>query len=950
MLAHEHWFDCIPGFLQPEVHDACLVSVASLLVTILLTAFNLSAQQTNASTVPNLINYSGKLVQSGSATISSKVTGVTFAIYKQQEGGAPVWMETQNVTLDAGGHYSVLLGSTRAEGLPADLFSAQEERWLGVQVQGQAEQPRVLLVSVPYALKAQEAETLGGLPASAFARVTSGDVSARDSANAAGTGIRTGSAQNGPTVTPNQLGGGGTTNYLAMWTGGSTLGNANIFQAGSKIGIGNTAPIANLDVNGLVNATSGYEIGGVRVVGVDSLYNTYVGQIAGNSNVGGCCNTFIGFQAGHRTTSGNGNTFVGDAAGPLNSTGSHNTFLGVSAGKNNTSGNYNTFSGFGAGISNTTGFRNAFFGENAGSFNTTGFKNTYIGDNAGGGSGNGTGSQNVFVGVDAGSSFLTGSGNTFLGPSAGHNITTGSGDIYIANGGPLSRTESDTIRIGAQQTAAYMAGIYGNILSGAWPVVITPRGQLGISTGGIGVSYFNGRQGAVAPQTGDYNFIQISGLLGNPQLTGTYTNPVNLTNNSNVYYGDGSHLTGVGGGPGSPYYIQNGTAQQANANFNISGNGTVGGNLTADVVTTNSTYTIGGTPVVSISFPWTIADNLFLGQYAGINTIPNSNGENVFAGTYAGVGNTTGGWNTFVGSYAGQANGTGVYNSFFGDSAGWNNKTGDDDIYIGNIGPASGTESNAIRLGTPYTTDPNNCGFAPTPCGQTTAYIAGIYGANISSGTAVYINSNGQLGTLTSSRRFKEQIRNMGDSTNALMKLRPVTYFYKPEYDKGQRTLQYGLIAEEVAEVYPELVAYQEDGEPYTVKYQYLTTMLLNELQKQHAVVAAQSQEIDGLKTQLWLQNAAMQERCCRDWSRWWRGRRRQRRTCRRSNEVRRIIRRGSRPSTNRTVDRIGHPGDLGGFVIISASRVPPLRYLTQTLMAMTMSNHCLPATQELSD
>jgi hypothetical protein len=79
-------------------------------------------------------------------------------------------METQNVTPEANGQYSVILGSTTATGLPDDLFSQQEQRWLGVQVQGEAEQARVLLVSVPYAFKAHEAETLGGLPASAFAK------------------------------------------------------------------------------------------------------------------------------------------------------------------------------------------------------------------------------------------------------------------------------------------------------------------------------------------------------------------------------------------------------------------------------------------------------------------------------------------------------------------------------------------------------------------------------------------------------------------------------------------------------------------------------------------------------------------------------------------------------------------------------------------------------------
>ena len=103
------------------------------------------------------------------------------------------------------------------------------------------------------------------------------------------------------------------------------------------------------------------------------------------------------------------------------------------------------------------------------------------------------------------------------------------------------------------------------------------------------------------------------------------------------------------------------------------------------------------------------------------------------------------------------------------------------------------------------------------------------------------------------------------------MKLRPVTFLYKPEYDKGPRTLQYGLIAEEVAEVYPELVAYESDGKPYTVKYQYLTTMLLNEVQKQYhraeaqaEVIKAQQQLIEGLKAQVQLQNAAMQERLLR--------------------------------------------------------------------------------------
>src|ERR1019366_1216990 len=136
-----------------------------------------------------------------------------------------------------------------------------------------------------------------------------------------------------------------------------------------------------------------------------------------------------------------------------------------------------------------------------------------------------------------------------------------------------------------------------------------------------------------------------------------------------------------------------------------------------------------------------------------------------------------------------------------------------------------------------------------------------------------------------SARRFKEQIRDMDDSTSKLLQLRPVPFFYKPQYDDGSHALQFGLIAEEVAKVYPEMVAYDKEGQPYTVKYQLLAPMLLNEFQKQHSVVAAQQeemhslreqtkaqqqqmlaqqQEIEGLKGQLQLQNAAFQERLSR--------------------------------------------------------------------------------------
>jgi len=238
--------------------------------------------------------------------------------------------------------------------------------------------------------------------------------------------------------------------------------------------------------------------------------------------------------------------------------------------------------------------------------------------------------------------------------------------------------------------------------------------------------------------------------------------------------------------------------------------------------------------------------NTFVGYLAGFNNTTGS--LNTSLGQFAGSYNTTGIANSFLGAGAGDLLTTGSYNTFVGFDAGQNNKSGDNNIYIGSLGCVSPCpESNAIRIGGNTETGP-----------QTAAYISGIYGSTLSSGISVYVNPDGQLGTQTSSLRFKEQVRDMGDSTNALMKLRPVTFLYKPEYDRGERTLQYGLIAEEVAKVYPELVAYDNDGQPYSVRYQYLTTMLLNEAQKQYRraeaeakVVTEQEQKIDDLEQRL---------------------------------------------------------------------------------------------------
>ena len=134
-----------------------------------------------ATAVPPMIPYSGTALDTrGNALTGEDV--VTFLIYKSEQGGEPLFAETQTVIRDRSGQYKVQLGASLSNGIPIDLFASGEARWLEVQIAGEQPQPRVLLVSVPYALKAADAATLGGLPASAFALAGSNAVANMTSA------------------------------------------------------------------------------------------------------------------------------------------------------------------------------------------------------------------------------------------------------------------------------------------------------------------------------------------------------------------------------------------------------------------------------------------------------------------------------------------------------------------------------------------------------------------------------------------------------------------------------------------------------------------------------------------------------------------------------------------------------------------------------------------------
>ena len=182
--------------------------------------------------------------------------------------------------------------------------------------------------------------------------------------------------------------------------------------------------------------------------------------------------------------------------------------------------------------------------------------------------------------------------------------------------------------------------------------------------------------------------------------------------------------------------------------------------------------------------------------------------------------NTSGNNNTAIGQSALSNNTTGDHNIALGASAGVNLTTGVNNIDIGNRGAAG--ESDAIRIG--------NQGI------QKATYVAGIFGATVTGGAGVMSDNQGHLGTLTSSVRFKEAIKPMNETSEAILALKPVSFRYKHELDPAGIP-QFGLVAEEVEKVNPDLVVRDEAGKPYSVRYEAVNAMLLNEFLKEHQKV-----------------------------------------------------------------------------------------------------------------
>jgi hypothetical protein len=753
------------------------------------------AQRPVGATVPNVVRYGGTLKDAQGALLPSTTEGVTFAIYRQQEGGAPIWIETQNVASDASGQYSVLLGGNSPSGLPSDLFSQEEQRWLGVTVQGQAEQPRVLLVSVPYALRAHDAETLAGRSISDF--VLAKDVgSSATTTNATTLEQTTASASEASTIPSHGGRTGAASQGPTNFSGSTTNQIVGISQAGTGLALIGTVP-NGIAIDAQVTAST-------------------------SPNSDGIFGTVQGLGTG---VFGNATSPSGWANGVQGNT-SSTTGIGVVALASATSGNTYGVRGYATSTSGTGvgGLANAVSGS---TYGVSGAVASPSGTGVWGQAQASSGGTGVW-----GQSSASSGGTGVWGQSS---ATTGAGAGVLAtaassSGSALSASESSTtgLTFGVKALVASVGGVAGwfqNTANGALIAAASGGGNTQVTEfvvdgGGdvTGMGYFNA---GATYQIQGIPVLSIGVPVGSQKnlFLGRHAGPAN-SGDLNLFVGEDSGFSNTSGTANAFVGVESGYS-------NITGNNN-------SYLGFQSGFLSGGN------------NNTYLGFGIAANSPP---------------GGDTGSNNTYVGYEAGYANTTGSNNTYLGYLAGVGNSAGSNNIYVGSQGVIS--DNNIIRIGTQGTGNGQ----------QNAAYMAGVYTSTVS-GVPVYVTSNGQLGVLSSSRRFKQDIRNIGDSSDNLMRLRPVSFFYKPEYANGPQTLQYGLIAEEVAKVYPELVEFSENGEPYTVRYNLLISMMLNELQKQYhqengqsdtinqqdETIERQRQQIEELQKQ----NSEMQQRLSR--------------------------------------------------------------------------------------
>jgi Chaperone of endosialidase len=338
--------------------------------------------------------------------------------------------------------------------------------------------------------------------------------------------------------------------------------------------------------------------------------------------------------------------------------------------------------------------------------------------------------------------------------------------------------------------------VYGYCPSGTYVVTVAASGLVECRAATTGFGSSSVALGSTA--------LQASTASGNTAI-GSAALRANTTGANNVAIGQSALLNAT-------------TAQQ---------NVAVGGSALSGLTTGQNNVAVGQSALSSLA---TGGSNVGVGA---LSLFSATGSTNTAVGFFAGYGVTTGGDNVLIGYQAGASVTTGLDNVAIGSFAGYNVSAGSNNIHIGNNGAAG--DANTIKIGVQGT--------------QLNTYIAGIRGQTPATATqSVVIGSDGELGSVVSSRRFKEDIHDMGDASGRLVDLRPVVFRYKRPLPDGSKPLDFGLIAEEVADVFPELATTDRDGVIDGVAYHKLPALLLNELQKQQRTIDALQHELAELK------------------------------------------------------------------------------------------------------
>ena len=488
----------------------------------------------------------------------------------------------------------------------------------------------------------------------------------------------------------------------------------------------------------------------------------------------GTSNTFIGEDGGNFTlTTAIGNTGVGQVALNSLTTGDENTAVGLSALTTVDTGSNNVAVGSSALNFATSANDNVAVGTNALSQITTGSRVIGIGTDAL--SSMTTANESIAIGFQALDACTVGD-NIAIGDQAAGAITTGTRNIAIGNDALIaSDTGRDNLAIGFNAASSITTGIQ-NI-------------AIGTNAGNTNITANN----TIA--------IGRNALQNNLQTNNIAIGVSSLASNTT---GTGNHAFGTGA-------LQN----------NTTGINNVANGAFALTLNNGDANTAVGNSALSSA---TAADhNTILGAFAADNATSAQSNSGVGSSVFASL--TTGAQNVAVGRQCLNGLTTGSNNISIGYLAGGTVTTGGSNILIGQSAAAA-AESNTIRIGTP------GVGAGQ----QNRNFQAGIRGitTGVADAIAVLIDSAHQLGTVSSSIRFKENIKNMMDESSAIYDLRPVTFNYKEDESKSK---QYGLIAEEAEKYIPRLVVYDEEGLPMALNDRFLPFMLLNELQKLQARV-----------------------------------------------------------------------------------------------------------------